>query len=474
MMGFAPLNPSYTASDVNPGPIRRRLTRGQQRYRGGDRRRRRRRHRRGPAASRRAGRLSPGRGAAAARRPRVDGQSRPNHCSRSRLRLAAFGRPQSLAGDCRGARPHDRQDAAALDAAFASDRLSRVRAGQLSGRAADVLSTGRRARRGGGGRSRRKLSRAARPLEQPDHRDRNLRERSRARPGIGPRFQPLRRQRRELPGGRGLRDGDRRPRRGRAGRARLPGAAHRSQRAAIARGDGKRRHRRRCRHRRGPEQRARRGEASLHPRPARNDGGGGGPAARAGGQVVPVARRAPTSSTRRAACSAAPTAPQPASITSGPSAGRRSRRISGDRWRQSSRRAARLRSSTSPSPSSLVSSAATSPAGSSRCTSTRGASIRSRAAPTPMRCRARPTAAASSPRRRTSASCSRARPARATISRPRTAPISPASPPPTPSSPGGAKVAKGRSPDEAKRNPGPCRAASLPPLRCSRRVAKIG
>ena len=83
-------------------------------------------------------------------RPRLGGRAwtvtRPNRCRRSRLRLAAFGRPQSLGGDCPGARPHDRQDAAALDAALASDRLSGVRAGRLPGRAAERSSPARLAR----------------------------------------------------------------------------------------------------------------------------------------------------------------------------------------------------------------------------------------------------------------------------------------------------------------------------------------
>ena len=68
---------------------------------------------------------------------------------------------------------------------------------------------------------------------------------------------------------------------------------------------------------------------------------------------------------------------------------------------------------------------------SSRCTSIAGARTRSRAAPTPMPCRARRIAAPCSPRRWTIASSSPARPARAAITRPRTAPISPASPPPS-------------------------------------------
>jgi len=75
-------------------------------------------------------------GTAAARRTRVDDARKFGISNRSRLRLAAFGRPQSLARHCRGTRLLDRQDAAAVDAAFRSARLSAFGANQLSACAA--------------------------------------------------------------------------------------------------------------------------------------------------------------------------------------------------------------------------------------------------------------------------------------------------------------------------------------------------
>ena len=91
--------------------------------------------------------------------------------------------------DCRGARPLDRPDAAALDAAFAADRLSAFGAGELSARRSkDSIERLGSLRRGSAGRSGRDVSRAARPLEQLDQRGQHLRERGASstacRPGI--------------------------------------------------------------------------------------------------------------------------------------------------------------------------------------------------------------------------------------------------------------------------------------------------
>src|SRR5262249_51979123 len=76
-------------------PNRRGTTRGQQRNRGRNCGRRRGWYRSGPPAHGRAPRLSRPGGTAAARRTRVDDARKLGISDRSRLRLAAFGRPQS-------------------------------------------------------------------------------------------------------------------------------------------------------------------------------------------------------------------------------------------------------------------------------------------------------------------------------------------------------------------------------------------
>ena len=339
-----------------------------------------------------------------------------------------------------GARPRDRHDAAALAAPFAADRVSAVRAGEVPAKrlqtSIDRLGCAGRGRAGPFGRG---VSRAARPLERPDQRGQHLCERGRARPGIGAGFRSLRRQRRELAGCRRLRDGDRRAWRQRAARARLSGAADRSQRAAIASGDGGRHRSRRMR----PSSRSRAAcwrRSSLasprrcprKPRPR--------PACRSGSPTSCFCRLSDADEFDKDSRLFGRTdrsgtgvyhfrpfgRPQIEAYFGGTLAARARGRRRGRVLRFRRRRAGR------PARQRFR------PPGRSRCICILGASIRSPAARTPTRCRARPTAAPCSPRRWTIACSSPARLARRAIFPPRMAPISPASPPPTRRSPPGA------------------------------------
>ena len=164
-----------------------------------DHRRRRGRHCGRPAAGQGRHRMPGGRGAPAAGRPRLD-RHRPFRLrARSRLRLAAFGRPQSVGRRSPEPRPQHRQEPAALAEAarcrsafrWPSSRTSPRRSrhsmrGMRSGRQ-------QRARRAG-----RRVARAGRPLEQADRRGRHLHQRRRARARVGARFRQLRRHQREL------------------------------------------------------------------------------------------------------------------------------------------------------------------------------------------------------------------------------------------------------------------------------------
>src|SRR5262249_52494211 len=217
-------------------PNRRGITRGQQQYRGRNCGRRRGWYRRRPAAHGCACRLSRRGGTAAARRTRVDDARKFGISNRPRLRLAAFGRSQSLARHCRGPRLLDRQDGAAVVAASGSDRLSALGANQLSASAAKILPAASFSPRASAGRSGRGVSRAARPVECLDQCGQHVRERGGARSGLGAGCQSLRRQRRQLAGRRGLRGGDCRPWGRLAGHARPAGATDRSQRVETAGG----------------------------------------------------------------------------------------------------------------------------------------------------------------------------------------------------------------------------------------------
>src|SRR5262249_46607040 len=110
-------------------------------------------------------RLSRRGGTAAARRTRVDDARKFGIFNRPRLRLAAFGRSQSLARHCRGPRLLDRQDAAAVVAASGSDRLSALGANQLSASAAKILPAASFSPRARAGRSGCDVPRAGRPVE---------------------------------------------------------------------------------------------------------------------------------------------------------------------------------------------------------------------------------------------------------------------------------------------------------------------
>src|SRR5260370_7116762 len=88
--------------------------------------------------------------------------------NRSRVRLAALGRPQSLARNCRGAGRLDRQDAATVDAAFGSNRLSAFGPNQLSASAAEIPPATPLPLRGLAGRFGGYVSRTAPPLASLD------------------------------------------------------------------------------------------------------------------------------------------------------------------------------------------------------------------------------------------------------------------------------------------------------------------
>ena len=128
--GRSPLRPARNASGCcdplldtasRPRAERKRRDRTESRHH----RRRRCRHCRRAGAASCASALPAARSAAAARRPGLDhSHARSRLSDRPWLRLAAFGRPQSVGADCRTGQCHDRQDPAAMDEAVDADRLS--------------------------------------------------------------------------------------------------------------------------------------------------------------------------------------------------------------------------------------------------------------------------------------------------------------------------------------------------------------
>ena len=133
--------------------------------------------------------------------------------ARPRLRLAAFGRPQSLGEDRAGAKRRDRQVAAALGAPVLGRRLSARRSARLSVGDECVLHTPRRRRRKRRRRPGRKFSRAGLSLERPDQCAQHIYQRRRMGSRLGERFRPLSRHRRELARGQRLWRADQRVRR---------------------------------------------------------------------------------------------------------------------------------------------------------------------------------------------------------------------------------------------------------------------
>ena len=243
--------------------------------------------------------------------------------ARSRLRLAAFRRPQSVAQDCGTAGRGDRPDAAALDAFVARNGLyprasrmnssrrwhhSYVRLEEIAQREADVSSAA--------------AARTGLPLERPHQRREHVHQRRGMGSRLGQRFRPLSGQRGELARGRGPGCIDRRPWRRPPGDARLPRHRHRSSGQAVTDRDGKRDAHGRSGHRRRPSFAARAGTDRVHAGASGKDAGRARPAAGSSTTSSLSHSTARTSSTRMCACSGIPTAPRPPPIISGRSGGR--------------------------------------------------------------------------------------------------------------------------------------------------------
>ncbi len=190
----------------------------------------------GAAALRRRRRLSCCRSSSAARRPGVDRHRRVRFCFGSRLRLAAFRRPQSV-GRRRGETGRfDRQNPAAVGASVARSRVPARGAGRISAMAMDAFFARlERSRPRARPTFRPRLSRSEAPLERtsstpsapisagPNSDRVSAKDLDRyADSGVNWRvFEGLRLRHQRLRGGH-------------AGHARLPGAPDRSSRQALA------------------------------------------------------------------------------------------------------------------------------------------------------------------------------------------------------------------------------------------------